>query len=85
MNTNEQNEKIAELSKKFNQWNKIMLVGMICLGASAMLEFAPLLVVGSILACVSVFFQATLRAQYQKLTGGPEDKKAKKAKKKKDK
>ena len=78
----EANEKIAELSKKFNQWNTILLVGMVCLGASAMLAIAPLLVVGSVIVCVSVFFQTTLRRQYQKLMGNPE-KESKKEKKKK--
>lgn len=82
MNTNEKNEKITELSKKFNQWNTILLIGMICLGASAMLEFAPLLVIGSAIVCVSVFFQTTLRREYQKLNGDLEKKKEKKKKNK---
>ena len=74
-NMNEVNQKIAELSKKFNILNTVMLVGMVCLGASAMFEIAPLLVVGSIIVCGSVFGQAILRREYKKLTKDQEEKK----------
>lgn len=72
---NEVNQKIEELSKKFNKLNTAMLIGMVCLGASAMLEIAPLLVVGSIIVCVSVLGQAILRKQYKNLMKDQEENK----------
>ena len=74
-NMNEIDQKVLELSKKFNMLNTVLLVGMICLGASAMLEIAPLLVAGSIIVCGSVFGQAILRREYKKLTKDQEEKK----------
>ena len=74
-NMNEVNQKIEELSKKFNKLNTIMLIGMVCLGASAMLEIAPLLVVGSIIVCASVLAQAILRKQYKNLMKDQEENK----------
>ena len=52
-----------------------MLIGMVCLGASAMLEIAPLLVVGSIIVCASVLGQAVLRKQYKNLMKDQEENK----------
>ena len=74
-NMNEVNQKIEELSKKFNKLNTVMLIGMVCLGASAMLEIAALLVVGSIIVCASVLGQALLRKQYKKLMKDQEENK----------
>ena len=74
-NMNEINQKVFELSKKFNVLNTVLLVGMICLGASAMLEIAPLLVVGSIIVCAAVLGQTILRREYKKLTKDLEEKK----------
>ena len=72
---NEVNQKIEELSKKFNKLNTVMLIGMVCLGASAMLEIAALLVVGSIIVCASVLGQAVLRKQYKNLMKDQEENK----------
>ena len=69
------NQKVEELSKKFNKMNTLLLVGMVCLGASAMLEIAPLLVVGSVIVCAAVLGQTILRKQYKDLMKDQEEQK----------
>lgn len=66
-NMNEQNQKILELSNKFKVCNTVLLVGMVVLSASALLEIAPLMIVGSVIACIAVLGQTLLRREYRKL------------------